>query len=229
VDAERGGGRRRGVVALGANLGDRVATLRAAVRDLDAVDGVSVVAGSRPVESVALTLDGPDASRPGYVNAVVLVETTLDAAALLEALHAVEAQHGRVRTERWGDRTLDLDLVDLEGVRVDGDTGGHDAGTHDAGTHDAGTDEVGLDEAGGDEAGAGGTAGAASRLRLPHPRAAERDFVLAPWLEVDPAARLTGQGTVADLLAALPTGSGPLRPMPGEAPLAAPADPRGAP
>jgi len=172
---------RRGVVALGANLGDRVATLRAAVRDLDAVAGVRVVAGSSPVESVALTPDGLDESRPAYVNAVVLVDVTLDDLALLDALQAIEDRHGRVRAERWGDRTLDLDLVDLEGSAGDGE-----------------------------------------RLVVPHPRAAERSFVLEPWLEVDPDARLAGAGAVAELLAALPDR---VRRLPGEAPLAGGATP----
>ena len=172
---------RRGVVALGANLGDRVATLRAAVRDLDAVAGVRVVAGSSPVESVALTPDGLDESRPAYVNAVVLVDVTLDDLALLDALQAIEDRHGRVRAERWGDRTLDLDLVDLEGSAGDGE-----------------------------------------RLVVPHPRAAERSFVLEPWLEVDPDARLAGAGAVAELLAALPDR---VRRLPGETPLAGGATP----
>jgi 7,8-dihydro-6-hydroxymethylpterin-pyrophosphokinase len=67
-----------------------------------------------------------------------------------------------VRAERWGDRTLDLDLVDFAGVQRDRDG-----------------------------------------LTLPHPRAAERDFVLRPWLEIDPDAVLAGRGRVADLMAAL--------------------------
>ena len=182
VTADAAVGRpRRGVVALGANLGDRVATLRSAVRELDELDGVRVVAASTPVESVALTLDGLDASRPAYVNAVALVDVTLGGTALLAALHVVEERHGRVRVERWCDRTLDLDLVELEGDPGDGE-----------------------------------------RLVLPHPRAAERSFVLEPWLEVDPEARLTGRGAVADLLAQLPDRVRRLR---GEGPLTEPTPP----
>ncbi|MBI5160864.1 MAG: 2-amino-4-hydroxy-6-hydroxymethyldihydropteridine diphosphokinase [Micrococcales bacterium] len=152
----------RAVVALGANLGDREATLRAAVADLDAADGIRVVAVSPLVESVAVALDGPDAGRPGYLNGVALVESGRGPRELLELLHRIEADHGRVRLERWGDRTLDLDLVDVDGAVLD--TGG---------------------------------------LTLPHPRAAERDFVLGPWLAVDPEATLPGRGRVDALLAAL--------------------------
>ncbi|WP_345375692.1 2-amino-4-hydroxy-6-hydroxymethyldihydropteridine diphosphokinase [Frondihabitans cladoniiphilus] len=151
----------RAVVALGANLGDREATLRAAIGDLAGVAGVSILAASVPIASVAVTLDGLDESKPEYLNGVALLETTLGAEALLDELNRIEDAHGRVREERWGDRTLDLDLI------VHGDT-----------------------------------VSDTERLILPHPRAAERTFVLEPWLEVDPEATLAG-ARVADLLAAL--------------------------
>lgn len=153
-------GTHHAVVALGANLGDREATLRAALADLDAADGIRVVAVSPLVESVAVTLEGPDADRPAYVNGVALVESERAALELLDLLQRIEADHGRVRAERWGDRTLDLDLVDMDGAVLD-----------------------------------------AERLTLPHPRAAERDFVLGPWLAVDPDAHLPGHGRVDLLLA----------------------------
>lgn len=101
----------RAVVALGANLGDRYGTLAAAAREIGALDGVTDVRMSEPIESVAITLDGPDPDKPGYVNAVALVETTLAPDALLAALNGIENAHGRVREERWGDRTLDLDVI----------------------------------------------------------------------------------------------------------------------
>lgn len=101
----------RAVVALGSNLGDRDATLRAAVRALDETPGVTVVAASEPIESVAVTLAGVDESKPAYLNGAALVETTLPPLELLDAVNRIEDEHGRVRVERWGDRTLDLDLV----------------------------------------------------------------------------------------------------------------------
>lgn len=149
------------VLALGSNLGDRGATLVEAVRQLALVDGIEVVAASDLVETVALTLQGPDASAPGYLNGVVIIDTTLTPDELLDAANAIEAALGRVRGERWADRTVDIDLVDVEGVTR-----------------------------------------SSERLTLPHPRAAERAFVLAPWLQVDPDARLAGV-RVSQLLARL--------------------------
>jgi len=105
------------VVAVGSNLGDRTATFQAAVRALADVDGVEVTAISTPIESVALRPGGEDPAAPAYLNAVVLVRTTLAPRALLRRLHAIEDAHGRERTEAWGDRTLDLDLIDYAGMR----------------------------------------------------------------------------------------------------------------
>ncbi|MCJ1715059.1 2-amino-4-hydroxy-6-hydroxymethyldihydropteridine diphosphokinase [Curtobacterium sp. VKM Ac-2922] len=152
----------RAVIALGANLGDRGSTLRAAASAVAAIPGVHAVASSHEVESVALTLDGLDTSKPRYRNAVVVVDTELGAQQLLDALHAVEDAHGRTRQVRWGDRTLDLDVVTYGDAHI-----------------------------------------ATETLDVPHPRAHERAFVLAPWLDADPDAVLPGRGPVADLLAAL--------------------------
>jgi dihydroneopterin aldolase/2-amino-4-hydroxy-6-hydroxymethyldihydropteridine diphosphokinase len=151
------------VVALGANLGDREATLDAAVDSLRRLHGFAVDAVSASLRSVAVTPTGPDPSKPAYVNRVLVGRTALPPAALLAALLRIEAVHGRVRAERWGDRTLDLDLI------VHGD--------------------LQVEEPG---------------LVLPHPRAAERDFVLLPWLEIEPDAVLPGRGRVRHLAAALP-------------------------
>lgn len=101
----------RAVIALGANLGDREETLAAAVADLAAVDGVTVIAQSPLVDTVAVTEAGPDETHPAYLNGVVIVDTDISAHTLLAMLHDIELRHGRVRAERWGDRTLDLDLV----------------------------------------------------------------------------------------------------------------------
>ncbi|CAN5242579.1 hypothetical protein BH09ACT3_BH09ACT3_04850 [soil metagenome] len=99
------------VIALGSNLGDREANLRSAVAAIDAIAGVVVTGASGIVESRALKPHGVDAAAPQYLNAVVLAEVSLTALGLLDELHRIEAEHGRVRAERWGDRTLDLDLL----------------------------------------------------------------------------------------------------------------------
>lgn len=150
------------VVALGANLGDRAATMAAAIDDLRRLPLVDAVRASEAVESTAVKPEGPDASAPTYLNAVALVTTRLAPSVLLSYLHAIEERHGRERRERWGDRTLDLDLIAYGDVRSDGPD-----------------------------------------LLLPHPRAAERDFVLVPWLSVDPDASLPGTGRVDAALARL--------------------------
>ncbi|WP_083513316.1 2-amino-4-hydroxy-6-hydroxymethyldihydropteridine diphosphokinase [Curtobacterium luteum] len=152
----------RAVIALGANLGDRGSTLRAAASAIAALPGVTPVASSREVESVAVTLAGRDETKPRYRNAVVVVDTDLAPQALLDALHGIEDEHGRTREVRWGDRTLDLDVVAIDDLVLDTAT-----------------------------------------LTVPHPRAAERAFVLAPWADADPDAVLPGAGAVSDLLDAI--------------------------
>ena len=99
------------VLALGSNLGDREGILRDALDDLRALPGVEFDRVSALVETPALTLHGVDEAAPAYLNAVALVRTTLSPHALLDALHDVERGHGRERGERWGDRTLDIDIV----------------------------------------------------------------------------------------------------------------------
>lgn len=148
----------RAVIAFGANLGDREATIASATRAIAETPGIRLVAVSPVYETPAIKDSGVDRDAPGYLNGVLVVETSLAPHALLDVLQAVESDHGRVRTEHWADRTLDLDLIDVEGVRL-----------------------------------------ADERLVLPHPRARQRAFVLQPWLDVDPAAELTGQGPVAAL------------------------------
>ena len=155
------------LLALGSNLGDREQTLRDAVRAIAEIDGVTLVKASGIVETPAVKPDGIDEDAPAYLNAVVLVRSALHPRQLLAALHEVEAAHGRVREERWGDRTLDIDIVSLGGFRVD-----------------------------------------EPDLTVPHPRAHERAFVLAPWLDVQPDA-VIGSDRVDALLAA--TGETPAR------------------
>jgi dihydroneopterin aldolase/2-amino-4-hydroxy-6-hydroxymethyldihydropteridine diphosphokinase len=99
------------VLAFGSNLGDREGTLLAALDDLRALPDVEFLRASALVETPALTLHGVDETAPAYLNAVALVRTSLTPSALLDELQGVESGHGRVRGERWGDRTLDIDIV----------------------------------------------------------------------------------------------------------------------
>lgn len=105
------------LLALGGNLGDREATIRSAVADLAALDGLADVVLSPIRETIAFGLDGPDPCAPKYLNAVVTATTTIDPHDLLDRTQEIEQRHGRVRAERWGDRTLDIDLI-LYGGRV---------------------------------------------------------------------------------------------------------------
>lgn len=98
-------------VGLGSNLGDRLATLRSAVGALGRVPGVEVVRGSPVFETRPI---GP--SELPYLNAAVVLETTLAPEALLAALQAIELAHGRTRRTRWEARTLDLDILVWPGV-----------------------------------------------------------------------------------------------------------------
>lgn len=97
----------RAFVALGSNLGDRAAHLRAARDALARLPGTTVVAGSAVEETAPLA----GMTQPPYLNQMVLLETRLTPRELLAACQAIEEGAGRVRTERWGPRTLDLDIV----------------------------------------------------------------------------------------------------------------------
>ncbi|MEU7647538.1 MULTISPECIES: 2-amino-4-hydroxy-6-hydroxymethyldihydropteridine diphosphokinase [Streptomyces] len=151
---------KRAVISLGSNLGNRLETLQGAVDALEDTPGLRVKAVSPVYETEPWGVD--PGTQPSYFNAVVVVKTTLPPASLLERAQAVEEAFHRVRDERWGPRTLDVDIV-------------------------AYADVVSDDPA----------------LTLPHPRAHERAFVLAPWHDIDPEAQLTGRGAVAELLAAV--------------------------
>jgi 2-amino-4-hydroxy-6-hydroxymethyldihydropteridine diphosphokinase len=148
----------RAVLALGTNLGDRLGTLQECVQAIGGLPDTDVLAVSPIYETVPV--GGP--AQPDYLNAVLIASTALRPGELLEAAHRIEADFGRVRTERFGPRTLDIDIISYAG-------------------------EVSSDPV----------------LTLPHPRAHERAFVLAPWHDVDPEAELPGHGAVSDLLACL--------------------------
>ena len=150
---------RRIVVALGSNLGERLAALQGAVDALaDTPDvwvtGVSPVYETEPVDAPA----GSEA----YLNAVVRADTTLAAHRLMDRALAIEDAYDRERSEvPNAPRTLDVDLIVVGDRRSDTDS-----------------------------------------LRLPHPRAAQRAFVLKPWFDLEPDAELPDHGPIADLLAA---------------------------
>jgi 2-amino-4-hydroxy-6-hydroxymethyldihydropteridine diphosphokinase len=144
---------------LGANLGDRERTLRAALDLLAREQGIEVVAVSRFRETDPVGFE----EQPRFVNAAAQLRTTLRPRALLERLLGVERALGRTRVgPRFGPRMIDLDLL-LYGEEV-------------------------VDEPG---------------LTVPHPRLAERRFVLEPLADLDPRLEVPGYGPLATLLAAL--------------------------
>ena len=149
------------VLAIGGNLGDRLANLQAAVDSLADTPNL-VITWLSPVYETAPLLE-PDAEpQDDYLNAVVGVATALPPDMLLMRVHAVEEALGRTREVHWGARTIDVDIVQF--------------------------DEL---------------VSADPELTLPHPRAAQRAFVLAPWNDVRPGDVLVGAGPVGELLAAL--------------------------
>ena len=104
----------RAFVALGSNLGDRAAQLDAARAALASLPGTRLAAASRVEETPPLG----GMAQPPYLNQMVLLETRLGPRELLEACQAIERAAGRTRTEHWGARTLDLDIVRYGGRRV---------------------------------------------------------------------------------------------------------------
>jgi 2-amino-4-hydroxy-6-hydroxymethyldihydropteridine diphosphokinase len=105
---------RTAVIALGSNLGNRLETLQGAVDALEDTPGIRVKAVSPVYETEPWGV--PAGSQPSYFNAVVLIRTTLPPQALLERAHAIEDAYRRVRTERWGPRTIDVDIVAYQDV-----------------------------------------------------------------------------------------------------------------
>lgn len=149
-------------IALGSNLGQPLAQLRAAVQAIASLPQTTIAAISPVYRSAAV---GPG-DQPDYLNAVLRLETTLAPLALLEQLQAIETEQGRERDIRWGARTLDLDIL----------------------LYDTITSEN-------------------PRLTLPHPRMAERNFVLYPLRDVAQVNLMLPDGRdLVTLLAACPAG-----------------------
>ena len=100
-------------IGLGSNQGNSLETLRSALSDMRSLGTLRQVSPAYQSDPVGLT------DQPPFTNAVAEVETLLEPVALLDGLLEIEARHGRVRTLRWGPRTLDLDLIAYQGVHLD--------------------------------------------------------------------------------------------------------------
>ncbi|MEM9551173.1 MAG: 2-amino-4-hydroxy-6-hydroxymethyldihydropteridine diphosphokinase [Pseudomonadota bacterium] len=152
------------LIALGANLtspvGTPILTLRKAMKSLHYNAGVI-----RSVSRFFRTPCFPAGAGPDYVNATIGIETELTPDALLAALHGVESAFGRARKERWGQRSLDLDLLAL------GDSVLPDRQTHAEWRELAPEMQI---------------KAVPDRLVLPHPRLQDRAFVLVPLADIAP-------------------------------------------
>ena len=152
---------RRAVLSLGSNLGDRRIHLQGALDALKDTPGVWVTDVSPVYET--RPVDSPDDAKD-FLNAMVLLDTTLSVHTLLDRALAIEDAYGRERGALNAPRTLDIDLIVVGDRRADDEN-----------------------------------------LTVPHPRAHERAFVLAPWLDIERDAVLPGHGPVSELLAKVGT------------------------
>lgn len=149
---------RRAYLGLGSNLGERLQHLRAAITALRETEGVSLVGVSSVYSSEPVGIG----EQPEFLNAVVVLDTDLEPRRLLALAQEIEVREGRRRKERWGPRTLDVDILLYDDMKMD------------------------------DPA-----------LTIPHPRLAERRFVLEPLCEVAPEATLPDGSMACDILADL--------------------------
>lgn len=135
----------KAVVALGSNLGDRFDYLQKAVNKINSLQELEISKISSVYET--LPVGGPE--QGNYLNAVIILNSKLEAEELLARLLLIELDLGRQREIAWGPRTIDLDLIWFEDQTIN-----------------------------------------LENLVLPHPRAHERCFVIKPWLEIEPNARI---------------------------------------
>ena len=149
--------------SVGANLGDRTAALGHALGRLSVVTGYELVGASGIYETDPV--GGPN--QPDYLNQIVILRaldepgvanTEYRAKALLNVCHSIEQDRHRERTEHWGPRTLDVDILAIGNLVLD-----------------------------------------SPKLTIPHPRLADRAFVLIPWSEVDPGFVVPGLASVQKL------------------------------
>jgi 2-amino-4-hydroxy-6-hydroxymethyldihydropteridine diphosphokinase len=101
-------------IALGSNLEDSISHVRDAVAEIGALAGCQLIAQSSWYQTKAI---GPG-DQADYINGAVAITTSLSPIALLDALQGIENQHGRVRTVRWGARTLDLDILYIDQQQI---------------------------------------------------------------------------------------------------------------
>lgn len=105
----------RALIAFGANIGDVRSSFGQAMKQIDAVDGVTLVASATPVVTTAVTGGQSSGDKTAdYLNSAMLVETSLSAEALFEVTQKIEQDHGRQRDQnqrRWGPRRIDLDII----------------------------------------------------------------------------------------------------------------------
>ena len=155
-------------LALGSNLGDRMAHLRGAVERLRAARGITVLRIAPVYESEPVGVE----EQPWFLNSVLEISTTLAPEQLLEATKEVERSVGRTPTFRWGPRVIDVDILLYDGVQTDSE-----------------------------------------RLTIPHPRMAERLFVLLPLRDLLPDWR-DSRAVHIDELIARPRGTAGIRRYP---------------
>ncbi|MCP1388252.1 2-amino-4-hydroxy-6-hydroxymethyldihydropteridine diphosphokinase [Corynebacterium sp. TA-R-1] len=161
----------RAVLSTGSNMEDSRAHLAAVVRAFEP----HLIRAS----SIYATAPWGGVDQPDFLNQALLIDVPLTPHELLNTCQQLEREANRVRDVRWGPRTLDVDIVHIDGYTADD-----------------------------------------PELTVPHPRAHQREFVLRPWLEIDPDAQLNGQ-PVREILHNLePQG---VRQLPAEA--SDPADP----